>query len=145
MCICNDRRWPETYRLLGLAGAEMILCGYNTPDVIPEHPEIAKLAEFQNKLAMQAGAYQSACWVVGVAKAGVEEGVSQIGGTSIIAPSGEIVATATTRDDEMVTYECDLDMTADYHGLYNFERNRRTEHYGPLVAQRGPTPPPLGT
>jgi predicted amidohydrolase len=143
MCICNDRRWPETYRLLGLAGAEMILCGYNTPDVIPEHPEIEKLAEFQNKLAMQAGAYQSACWVVGVAKAGVEEGVSQIGGTSIIAPSGEIVATASTRGDELITYECDLEMAADYHRLYNFERNRRTEHYGPLVAQRGPTPPPL--
>ena len=31
MAICNDRRWPETYRVLGLQGAEMILIGYNTP------------------------------------------------------------------------------------------------------------------
>jgi hypothetical protein len=22
MCICNDRRWPETYRVMGLQGAE---------------------------------------------------------------------------------------------------------------------------
>ncbi len=31
MCICNDRRWPETYRVMGLRGAELILLGYNTP------------------------------------------------------------------------------------------------------------------
>ena len=31
MCICNDRRWPETWRVMGLQGAELILIGYNTP------------------------------------------------------------------------------------------------------------------
>ncbi|HJL82388.1 MAG TPA: nitrilase-related carbon-nitrogen hydrolase, partial [Acidimicrobiales bacterium] len=31
MAICNDRRWPETYRVLGLQGCEMALIGYNTP------------------------------------------------------------------------------------------------------------------
>jgi N-carbamoyl-D-amino-acid hydrolase len=25
MCICNDRRWPETYRVMGLQGVEMIV------------------------------------------------------------------------------------------------------------------------
>ena len=33
MCICNDRRWPETYRVLGLQGVEMVLLGYNTPSI----------------------------------------------------------------------------------------------------------------
>ncbi|NCZ67791.1 MAG: N-carbamoyl-D-amino-acid hydrolase, partial [Acidimicrobiia bacterium] len=31
MMICNDRRWPETYREMGLQGVELIVCGYNTP------------------------------------------------------------------------------------------------------------------
>ena len=31
MCICNDRRWPETYRVMGLQGVELIMLGYNTP------------------------------------------------------------------------------------------------------------------
>ena len=31
MMICNDRRWPESYRVMGLQGVELILCGYNTP------------------------------------------------------------------------------------------------------------------
>ena len=24
MAICNDRRWPETYRVMGLQGVEMV-------------------------------------------------------------------------------------------------------------------------
>jgi len=39
MAICNDRRWPETYRILGLQGVEMILIGYNTPVHNPPAPE----------------------------------------------------------------------------------------------------------
>ena len=31
MCICNDRRWPETYRVMALQGVELVLLGYNTP------------------------------------------------------------------------------------------------------------------
>jgi len=26
-CICNDRRWPETFRVMGLKGAEMVVLG----------------------------------------------------------------------------------------------------------------------
>jgi N-carbamoyl-D-amino-acid hydrolase len=35
MCICNDRRWPETYRVMGLQGVEMVMLGYNTPTHVP--------------------------------------------------------------------------------------------------------------
>ena len=31
MLICNDRRWPEAFRVLGLQGVELVLIGYNTP------------------------------------------------------------------------------------------------------------------
>jgi len=39
MAICNDRRWPETYRVMGLQGVEMILLGYNTPAVNSQKSE----------------------------------------------------------------------------------------------------------
>ena len=68
MCICNDRRWPETYRVMGLQGVEMILLGYNTPVHNPPAPEHDGLALFHNQLVMRAGAYQNGTWVVGVAK-----------------------------------------------------------------------------
>ena len=50
------------------------------------------LLHFHNELVMQSGAYQNRTWVVGVAKAGNEEGVEQFGNSIIVAPSGEIVA-----------------------------------------------------
>ncbi|MBT8240275.1 MAG: N-carbamoyl-D-amino-acid hydrolase, partial [Acidimicrobiia bacterium] len=31
LATCNDRRWPETYREMGLQGVEIIAIGYNTP------------------------------------------------------------------------------------------------------------------
>jgi predicted amidohydrolase len=86
MAICNDRRWPETYRVMGLQGVEMIVLGYNTPVHNPPSPEHDNLAHFHNALVMQAGAYQNGCWVVGVAKAGNEDGVRQIGNSIVVAP-----------------------------------------------------------
>ncbi len=141
LCICNDRRWPETWRLLGLGGAELILLGYNTPDHIPEHPELDRLVGFHHQLCMQAGAHQNACWVVATAKAGVEEGVSQIGLSSIIAPSGEVMAQSSTLGDELVIHACDLDMCRDYRELFDFGTNRRIEHYGPIADQAAAIPP----
>ena len=138
MCICNDRRWSETYRVLALGGAELIMLGYNTPDHIPEHPELDRLVNFQQQLCMQAGAYQNRCWVVAVGKAGMEEGVSQIGLTSIIAPSGEIVAQSRTTGDELIIHDCNLDDTRVYkEAMFNFENNRSPEHYQAITAQRG--------
>ena len=91
MCICNDRRWPETYRVMGLQGVEMVMLGYNTPFGHLNTEPMDSLTLFHNHLSMQAGAYQNATWVVGTAKCGNEEG-SKMGGQSVIvAPSGEIV------------------------------------------------------
>lgn len=142
MCICNDRRWPESYRVLALQGAELILLGYNTPDHVPDQPEIDHLCNFHHLLSMQAGAYQNGCWVIGVAKAGVEEGVRQIGQTAIIAPSGEIVARSSTLGDELITYRCDLDLVKPFkERLFNFSLHRRIEHYQLIATQTGATPP----
>ncbi len=61
IAICQDRRYPESYRALALQGAELILIGYNTP--------ISALALDLNELCMRAGAYANACFVIGIAKA----------------------------------------------------------------------------
>lgn len=97
---------------------------------------------FHNALVMQAGAYQNGTWVVGVAKAGLEEGCEMIGGTSIIAPSGEIVAACSTKGDELAIARCDLDLCRSYKTTtFNFERHRRPEAYGLITGQRGAVEP----
>lgn len=138
MCICNDRRWPETYRVMGLQDVEMVLVGYNTPRHHPPAPAHDALSDFHNQLSMQAGAYANATWVVGVAKAGVEEGCELIGGSCIIAPTGQIVAQTLTLDDELIIARCDLDLGKSYKDTtFNFARHRRPEHYRMIVERAG--------
>jgi N-carbamoyl-D-amino-acid hydrolase len=145
MAICNDRRWPETYRILGLQAVEMVLIGYNTPVHNPPAPEHDALSHFHNELVMQSGAYQNGTWVVGVAKAGNEEGVEQIGNSIIVAPSGEIVAACTTTGDELAIARCDLDLCASYKNTtFNFARHREPAQYRMIVERKGAVPPAGG-
>jgi hypothetical protein len=130
MALCNDRRWPETYRVMALQSAEMILIGYNTPMHYAPDPSQNPLQSFHNQLVMQAGAYQNGTWVIGVAKGGIEEGVDSLAESVVIAPSGQIVAQATTSDDELVVADCDLDWCKHYKDtLFDFDRYRRPEMY----------------
>lgn len=138
MCICNDRRWPETFRVMGLQGVDMVMVGYNTPRQNPPSPEHDRLSDFHNHLVMQSAAYQNSTWVIGVAKAGVEEGCELIGGSVIIAPSGEIVARCTSLGDEVAVATCDLDMGNAYKKhIFNFALHREPQHYGMIVERKG--------
>jgi predicted amidohydrolase len=144
MCICNDRRWPETYRVMGLQGVEMIVLGYNTPSVNSQRREEGPEKRlFHNRLVVQAGAYQNSTWVVAVAKAGSEDGHPLIGGSMIVNPDGEIVAEAATEDDELLVHACDLDEALfGKKTIFDFARHRRVEHYGLITAQTGAVAPP---
>jgi predicted amidohydrolase len=127
---------------MGLQGAEMILLGYNTPVHHPPTPEHDDLGLFHNQLSMQAGAYQNGAWVVGVAKAGNEEGVPMIAGTQIIAPSGQTVAMAATSDDELIVARCDLDLCWSYKKhVFNFAAHRIPEAYHLITERKGAIPP----
>ena len=126
MAICNDRRWPETYRVLGLQGVELILIGYNTPIHYAPDPSQDALAGFHNHLVMQAGAYQNGTWVVGVAKGGVEEGVDSLAQSRDHRAVGrDRRRRRTTVGDELAVGRCDLDRCARYkETLFDFDRYR---------------------
>jgi predicted amidohydrolase len=142
LATCNDRRWPETYRVLGLQGVELVCIGYNTPVHYPPDPSQDRLAGFHNNLVMAAGAYQNGTWVVGVAKGGVEDGVESLAESQVIAPSGEVVARCTTDGDEVVVAVCDLDLCDNYkRTLFDFDRYRRPEMYRAISEQRGAVAP----
>ena len=125
IAICQDRRYPESYRALALQGAEIILIGYNTP--------ISALALDLNELCLRAGAYANLCFVVGVAKAGVEDGVELIGGSAIVSPLGQVLAKAATTGDELVTARLDLDQMGPVRKRWNFLGRRQPQHYGHML------------
>ena len=143
MCLCNDRRWPETWRVMGMQDVDLVMLGYNTPVYNSVAAESPHLRMFHNHVSMQAGAYQNGTWAVGTAKAGMEGGVDMMAGSCIIAPTGEIVALATTSEDEVIVAECDLDRGRYIRDtVFNFGQHRRIENYG-LITERNEaiTPP----
>lgn len=139
MCICNDRRWPEVYRVMGLQGVEMVMLGFNTPSVNSQRPgEGLEDRLFHHRLSVQSGAYQNSTWVVATAKAGVEDGHPLTAGSIIVDPNGKIVAETQTEDDEMIVHACDLDAcNFGKRTIFDFARHRRIEHYGLITSQTG--------
>ena len=144
MLICNDRRWPEAWRVLGLQSVEVAMLGYNTPAINQDAKgfEAHHLRVFHSHLSIQAGAYQNACFAIATAKAGIEDGCELFGNSIIVNPQGQIMAEATTWDDELVTADLDLDMcTLGRTTIFNFAAHRRPEHYGRIVNQVAAEPP----
>jgi predicted amidohydrolase len=144
MMICNDRRWPEAWRVLGLQSVELVMLGYNTPSINQDAAgfEAHHLRVFHSHLSIQAGAYQNACFAIATAKAGTEDGCELFGNSIIVNPQGEIMAEATTWDDELITADLDLDRcTLGRTTIFNFAAHRRPETYGPIVEQTGAAAP----
>ena len=144
MLICNDRRWPEAWRVLGLQGVELVCIGYNSAAYDPNGgtTEDSGLRTFHSQLVAQANAYMNATWAVTVAKAGDEDGSGLIGGSCIVDPNGLIVAEAKTLGDEIVVADCDLDACRQgKEKMFNFAAHRRPEHYSLITNTAGTVPP----
>lgn len=146
MMICNDRRWPEAWRMLGLQGVELVCVGYNSAAYDPNGgtTEDAVLRTFHSKLVVQSNAYMNATWAVAVAKAGNEDGSGLIGGSCIVDPNGLIVAETATLEDEVVVADCDLDLCRQgKEKMFNFAAHRRPDQYGLITSRAGVVEPPM--
>ncbi len=144
MLICNDRRWPEGWRVYGLQGVELMLIGYNSAayDPMGGTTESADLRTFHSTLAVQANAYMNATWAVSVAKAGDEDGSGLIGGSVIVDPNGIAVAQAKTLGDEVIVADADFDACRQgKEKMFNFAAHRRPQWYRPIIDQVGAVPP----
>ena len=140
MLICNDRRWPESWRELGLQQVELVMLGYNTPSRNQDNRgfEAHHLRVLHSHLSIQAGCYQNATFAAAVAKAGTEDGHELLGHSIIVNPQGEIIAMAATWDDELIVADCDLDLCElGRSTVFNFAKHRRPEHYKLIVERTG--------
>ena len=135
MCICNDRRWPETYRVMGLQGVEMVLLGYNTP--------IHNAAGARARRALRGSTTSSRCrpaptrtapgWWASP-RAASRRACPRSPTVMIVAPSGKVVARAAGDGDELMVHRCDLDAGKSYktHDL----QLRRPPPAGPVPHDR---------
>lgn len=138
MLICNDRRWPEAFRALTLQGAELVTLGFNTPSENLHYPEPPALRVHHHLIMAQAMAFMNATWLVETAKCGFEDGFRMFGQSMIVAPSGEIVAKTVSEDDELISFDADLDLAQDLkRTMFNYAAHRRPEHYRILIDRVG--------
>ncbi|KAG7876026.1 hypothetical protein KL938_004960 [Ogataea parapolymorpha] len=147
--ICNDRRWPESWKILGLQGAEIVCIGYNTPVSNVAEPGKASqmvnsdsseaMATFHNELCLQYNSYHNCCYSLCSARTGADDGkYSMIAGSTIVDPQGLIIAKSKTNGDELVWAEIDLDSCyPPRNRAFNFARHRRPEEYKLIVEQKG--------
>jgi predicted amidohydrolase len=138
MCLCNDRRWPETYRVMSLQSAELVVLGYNTPTRNIHWNEPSHLRMFHHLITLQASAYQNVLWIGAAAKCGSEDGHHMIGGSVIVAPTGEIVAQSSGEEDEVICSRIDLSLGDNFRKhVFNFAKHRSPEHYRLIVERTG--------
>ncbi|KAK2808294.1 hypothetical protein FQN50_004853 [Emmonsiellopsis sp. PD_5] len=153
MMICNDRRWPESWRSYGLQGAELIMCGYNTPNFAPDlygEPDMdihaaEKDAYFHHKLVMEYNSYANSCYSISAARSGLDDGkYGLIGGSAIVDPTGRTIAEAKGTEDEVVVAEIELGKCRyGKETMFDFGRHRRIETYGLITSQTAAVEPPL--
>ncbi|OWB55266.1 transferase activity protein [[Candida] boidinii] len=145
--ICNDRRWSESWRVLGLQGTELVLIGYNTPSDIKDldgvqvssTEESKKMAVYHNEICLEYNTYANCCYSICSARCGNDDGkYDMIGGSTIIGPSGMILAKTKTEEDELIWKEIDLDeCKGTRNRIFNFEKHRQPDKYKLICEQKG--------
>jgi len=126
--ICYDRHFPEGWRALGLAGAEIVFNPSAT---------VAGLSEYLWKLEQPAAAATNMYYVGAINRPGFEEPwrIGEFFGQSYFAdPRGQVVAESSKRDqDDIVVADLDLDRIREIRNTWQFYRDRRPETYESLT------------
>ena len=125
--ICYDRHFPEGWRALGLAGAQVVF----NPSATSR-----SLSSYLWKLEQPAAAVANEYFVAAINRVGVEEyGDNDFYGTSyFVDPRGQFVGdVASGNDEELLVRDLDLGMIDEVRQQWAFYRDRRPDAYGPLV------------
>ena len=125
--ICYDRHFPEGWRALGLAGAQLV---YN-PSATSRG-----LSSYLWQLEQPAAAVANEYYVAAINRVGVEEyGDNDFYGSSyFVDPYGQFVGeVASDTDEELVVRDLDLDAIDEVRRKWAFYRDRRPDAYGILT------------
>jgi N-carbamoylputrescine amidase len=125
--ICYDRHFPEGWRALGLAGAQIVFNPSATSRSLSSH-----LWQLEQTSSAAANMY----FVGALNRIGVEDlGDNDFYGTSYFAdPRGQFVdGTASDQEAELVIRDLDLSLVDEVRKGWAFYRDRRPDSYGPLT------------
>lgn len=130
--ICYDRHFPEGWRVLGLAGAEIVFNPNATAPGISN-----KLWQIEQPAAAIANGY----YVAANNRVGLEdneygdEAVNFYGSSYVVGPDGNYVGeVASSSEAGYLVRDVDLGQIREVRERWQFFRDRRPDAYGPIVA-----------
>jgi predicted amidohydrolase len=132
MAICADRRFPETFRCLALAGSEIYAVVFNTPYNDAEENARARAIE-SHELAVRCAARYNGVPAIAAGKTGIEGGLPFIGASSVISHTGDVLARSTSDGDDLVVADVDFGAAAKERERLNLAVNRRPDQYGQIA------------
>ena len=125
--ICYDRHFPEGWRALGLAGAQLV---YNPSATC------RGLSAYLWQLEQPAAAVANEYFIAAINRVGLEEyGDNDFYGTSyFVDPRGQFVGgVASDKKEELVVRDLDFDLIDEVRQQWAFYRDRRPDAYDGLV------------
>jgi len=125
--ICYDRHFPEGARALGLNGAEIVFNPSAT---------VAGLSEHLWKIEQPAHAVANGYFIGAINRVGTEApwNIGHFYGSSYFCnPRGQIIASASRDQDEVLVADLDLDQIKEVRQTWQFFRDRRPDAYEDLV------------
>lgn len=137
--ICWDQWFPEAARAMALMGAEILLY----PSAIgsePLDPDYDSSSHWQRVMQGHAGANMVplvACNRVGTEKGRNGSEITFYGSSFIADPMGAKVVEADRTSETVLTARFDLDGIQNLRSAWGVFRDRRPEHYGPLMTLDG--------
>ncbi len=118
--ICYDLRFPELFRLMALAGAQIIFVPANfTYSTGNDHWETL----------VRARAIENGCYVVATDQCGEKPEFRAFGTSMVVDPWGTVLARASSDEPEIIYADISLDRVCEVQEQLPFWSNRRTDVY----------------
>lgn len=138
--VCWDQWYPEAARLMALKGAEMLLyptaIGYETSDAQDEQKRQREAwITIQRSHAVANGIPVISVNRTGFEKdpSGVTKGIQFWGNSFVAGPQGEMLAEASSDNEEIILVELDTKRTEAVRRIWPYFRDRRIDAYGNIT------------
>ena len=125
VCICYDRHFPEYFRSLALAGADIV--------IVPQAGSVGEWPDGLYEAEMQVAAFQNGIFTALCNRVGKEAKLDFAGESFVCDPAGRVIGRAGQSTEETLQVELDLDQVADSHARRLFLQHRRPELYSDWV------------
>ncbi|MGA2409142.1 MAG: carbon-nitrogen hydrolase [Candidatus Binataceae bacterium] len=131
--ICWDQWFPEAARLTALSGAQVLF--YPTAIGWTADMDLAMRKRLQNgwETVQRGHAIANGVFVAAVNRVGVEGAIEFWGNSFVADPFGEVIARASSSNEEILIAECDLNLIEETRRNWPFLRDRRIDAYQDLT------------